>query len=208
MIVPIVRLGIAALAIGTVLADIILTGIAERGMDLGNHFGQFTVLSNVFVAVVLLLNVARRDRAPKWEPELRGSAVVAVVAAGLLHAILLGGLPAASGQIVNVLLHIVVPTLAVLEWLLVPSRRSPRWWATLAGIVFPSAFFVYTLIRGVIVAWYPYDFVDPSVGGYGALLAGLPRIVLAFLLVSAAVMLTGALRQWVFRLGSRTAAAA
>jgi hypothetical protein len=208
MIVAVARLAIAALAIGTVVADIILTGIAERGMDLGNHFGQFTVLSNVFVAVGMLLNVVLRNHPPRWEPEVRGSAVVAVVAAGLLHAVLLGGLPAASGQVVNVLLHVVVPCLAVIEWLLVPSRRSPRWWATFAGVLFPSAFFVYTLIRGAVVAWYPYDFVDPTVGGFGALLAGLPRIVIAFLLVSAAVMLAGALRQRIFRLVGPKAAAA
>jgi hypothetical protein len=207
MMVAVARLAIAALAIGTVIADIVLTGIAERGMDLGNHFGQFTVLSNVFVAVVMLLLVARRDRPLRWEPELRGSAVVAVVAAGLLHAMLLGGLPAASGEVVNKLLHIGVPALAVLDWVLVPSRRSPRWWAVFAGILFPSAFFVYTLIRGAIVGWYPYDFVDPTVGGYGTLLAGLPRIVIAFLLVSAAVMVAGALRQRLFR-RERSAAAA
>jgi hypothetical protein len=195
MIVAVVRVAIAALAIGTVIADILLTGFAEGGMDLGNHFGQFTVLSNVLVAVVMLVNVSRRGRPLRFEPELRGSAVVAVVAAGLLHAMLLGGLPAASGQVVNVLLHQVVPALAVLEWLLVPSARSPRWWATLAGIVFPSAFFVYTLLRGAIVGWYPYDFVDPTVGGIGRLLAGLPTIVVAFLVVSAGVMLAGALRQ-------------
>jgi hypothetical protein len=157
------------------------------------------VLANVFVAVVMLLNVARRNRPLKWEPELRGSAVVAVVAAGLLHAMLLGGLPAASGQVVNRLLHIVVPALAVLEWVLVASRRSPRWWATFAGILFPSLFFVYTLIRGAWVGWYPYDFVDPTVGGFGALLAGLPQIVVAFLAVSAVVMSVGALRQRILR---------
>jgi hypothetical protein len=168
-------------------------------MDLGNHFGQFTVLSNVFVAAVMLLNVARRARPPRYEPELRGSAVVAVVAAGLLHALLLGGLPAASGQVVNVLLHQVVPTLAVLEWAAVPSSRSPRWWATFAGLLFPSLFFLYTLVRGALVGWYPYDFVDPTVGGYGALFAGLGTVVVAFLAVSGAVMLIGTLRQVVAR---------
>ncbi|MFC0682166.1 Pr6Pr family membrane protein [Lysobacter korlensis] len=199
MIVAAARIAIAALAIGTVIADILLTGFAEGGMDLGNHFGQFTVLSNVFVAGVMLMNVARRARPPSYEPELRGSAVVAVVAAGLLHALLLGGLPAASGQVVNVLLHIVVPALAVLEWALVPSQRSPRWWATFAGLLFPSLFFVYTLIRGALVGWYPYDFVDPTVGGYGELFAGLGTVVVAFLVVSAVVMLVGMLRQAVAR---------
>ncbi len=177
------------------IADILLTGFAEGGMDLGNHFGQFTVLSNVFVAGVMLLNVARSVRPPRFEPELRGSAVVAVVAAGLLHALLLGGLPAASGQVVNVLLHQVVPALAVLEWVLVPSARSPRWWATFAGLIFPSLFFLYTLVRGAVVGWYPYDFVDPTVGGYGQLFAGLGTVVVAFLVVSGAVMLIGTLRR-------------
>lgn len=210
MIVALARAAIAALAIGTVIVDIVLTGVAEGGMDLGNHFGQFTVLSNVFVAVVMLLNVARRDRPPRWEPELRGSAVVAVVVAGILHALLLGGLPAASGPVVNVLLHTVVPTLAVLEWLLVPSARSPRWWAALAGLAYPTLYLGYTLLRGAIVGWYPYDFVDPTVqDGYGGLVSSLAIVLVAFLVVSAVVMLAGAVRQVVARgLRSRSGVAA
>ena len=38
---------------------------------------------------------------------------------------------------------------------------------TLLWLIFPIVFVAYSLIRGTIVNWYPYDFLDPNiVGGY------------------------------------------
>ncbi len=189
------RSTIAAVAFGTIAADILLTVLAAGGVDLGNYFGQFTILSVLFVGCVALAGV-REQRLPAWWVEVRGSAVVAILVTAVLHALLLGGAAGASGPVVNAVLHQVVPALAVLEWLLVPSARSPRWWSPLAGLVFPVVYLAYTLVRGLFVGWYPYAFVDPTLpGGYARLFSSLTVVLVAFVAVAILVMVAGLLRQ-------------
>ncbi|MCU6387451.1 Pr6Pr family membrane protein, partial [Enterobacter quasiroggenkampii] len=43
---------------------------------------------------------------------------------------------------------------------------------------------VFTWIRGGLTGWYPYAFLDPSLGGWGAMLPILGVVLLAFLLVA------------------------
>jgi hypothetical protein len=60
------------------------------------------------------------------------------------------------------LLHFWIPTIALLDWLTdVGKARLP--WKTLAWVlVVPSLWGAFTLIRGSIVGWYPYFFLDPA----------------------------------------------
>ena len=57
----------------------------------------------------------------------------------------------------------------VADWLIdAPSCRlefrDAAWW-----LLYPFLYMVYSLIRGPIVDWYPYPFLDPhNPGGYGA----------------------------------------
>ena len=56
----------------------------------------------------------------------------------------------------------------ILEWLLAPptSRFGTR--QLLLVLVFPILYLIYTLIRGRMLGWYPYPFLNPdSVGGSG-----------------------------------------
>ncbi|GAC69611.1 hypothetical protein GS4_26_00590 [Gordonia soli NBRC 108243] len=49
--------------------------------------------------------------------------------------------------------------------ILVRSRRLPeRSW--LSWLAIPFVYEIYTLIRGPIVDWYPYPFIDPRRQGY------------------------------------------
>lgn len=88
-------------------------------------------------------------------------------------------------------LHFVLPVYAVADFLLCPGRRRLRWAATWASTVFPALWAVYTLVRGQLVGWYPYFFLDPAlVGGYravGTYALGLSVLILAvsFLTVAA-----------------------
>ena len=42
------------------------------------------------------------------------------------------------------------------------SFRTALWW-----VVYPLTYAAYTLVRGPIVLWYPYPFLDPAQHGYG-----------------------------------------
>ena len=86
-------------------------------------------------------------------------------------------------------LHVVTPILAVLGWLLFGPRPRFRW-ATLAwSLVFPLAWPAYTLIRGTIVAWYPYPFIDVVSHGYARV--AVSCLMVALLLIALAALFVG-----------------
>ncbi|WP_280481932.1 Pr6Pr family membrane protein, partial [Nocardia cyriacigeorgica] len=62
----------------------------------------------------------------------------------------------------------------------------------------------YTLIRGPVVDWYPYPFLDPREQGYVSLVIGLVVLTGVFALLAVAVVALGGLaRRW--QDGRRTA---
>lgn len=126
-----------------------------------NHFSYFTVLSNVFAACVALLGVFR-----PVSPQIRGAAVLYMTTTGIVYALLLRGIDVQTPAYANWVLHVIVPVLVVVEWLLAPERTTRAW----IWLSFPLAYVTYTLIRGPIVDWYPYPFLDPRPHGYGEVL--------------------------------------
>ncbi len=66
----------------------------------------------------------------------------------------------------NWVLHVIVPILVIVEWLLAPERTTRAW----IWLSFPLAYVAYTLLRGPIVDWYPYPFLDPRRNGSGEVL--------------------------------------
>ena len=49
----------------------------------------------------------------------------------------------------------------------------------------------YTLVRGALVDWYPYPFLDPANGGYGTVAAYVVGILIFGSIVSAVVAVAG-----------------
>lgn len=147
-----------------------------------HHFSYFTVLSNVFAAVVALLGVFSPVSA-----QIRGAAVLYMGTTGIVYWLLLRGIDVQTPAYANWVLHTIVPILVVVEWLLAPEKTR-RWWVWLA---FPLAYLVYTLVRGPIVAWYPYPFMDPRQNGYGAVLLNCLVVAVVFGVLAFAVSWAG-----------------
>lgn len=188
------RLALGAGALSLLGADIALTIDAEGRIDLGDWAAQFTILSVALVALVLLVAAALR-REPRGWMHVRAAAVTAIGVAAVLHATLLAGRAGASGDLVNIGLHLVVPVLALIEWMLVRSRDRVRWYTPLLGLIFPAVYLAVILVRGENVDRYPYDFVDPTgADGYLGLVQSLSSVLVAFLVVGAAVALIGLVR--------------
>ena len=137
--------------------------------DAVNFFFYFTDLSNVFGALVLLLGGIAALRGRPGLPDLvRGSAVLYLVITGLVYwALLADTITAETIKWQNYIVHGVMPVVFVLDWLLVPplarlsNARASRW------LAYPLIYLAVSLIRGPIVSWWPYDFLDPQEpGGY------------------------------------------
>lgn len=53
-------------------------------------------------------------------------------------------------------------------------------------MIYPLAWTVLTVIRGALDGWYPYPFLDPANGGYGAVVTTTVGIVVGFFVIALA----------------------
>ena len=166
------RIGFAALTFAAVIRQLQFSLDLET-FKVSNFLSFFTIQSNLIAAVVLLVGAVMVLRgsgtSSTWE-YVRGAAVAYMSTTGIVFAALLAGLPDDLDLTlpwVNFVLHQLMPIVLVADWLFSPPRRSLEFRRALPWMIYPIAYLAYSLIRGPIVGWYPYPFLDPDeVGGY------------------------------------------
>ncbi|MGD0505095.1 MAG: Pr6Pr family membrane protein [Steroidobacteraceae bacterium] len=152
------------------------------------YFGYFTILTNLFVALVATAGLAEGRGA--WAKTLAkrtwaGCATTSIVFVCASYHFLLREIWSPQGLqwLADIDLHYAVPVLALLHWTV---SRGPRLAASapLIWCIYPAAYFAYALIRGAWLQTYPYPFIDVSVLGY-------PRVAIHSLILLAAYVLFG-----------------
>jgi uncharacterized membrane protein len=128
----------------------------------------FTIQSNLLV--LLASAVLARDPAydaPRWRV-LRTAATTGIIVTGLVHWFLLRPMLHLHGAdfVADKLLHLVVPALAFVGWLVFGPRPRMSWESTLRATVWPLAWLVVILGQGARTGWYPYPFLDPGEHGW------------------------------------------
>jgi hypothetical protein len=124
----------------------------------------FTYQANVLAAAYYLWTLA----SPRADARvgLRGAMVLYVVIAGVIWNLFLTGYSMGyTGA--NILLHLVVPVLALTDWLLVGRGQGQvRWWQPVAWLGYPAAYLTLALVvLNNSGRRAPYYFLDPdSVG--------------------------------------------
>ena len=73
------------------------------------------------------------------------------------------------------------------DWLIAGRVPPIRYRSALAWLLFPLAYLVYSLIRGSIVEWYPYPFLNPATRGYSGVL--ISSAVIALVLAGVTVVI-------------------
>jgi hypothetical protein len=113
---------------------------------------------------------------------LRGAAVLYVVVAGVIWNLFLTG-HSMGYTPANVLLHVVVPLLAVTDWLLIGrGRGAVRWWQPFAWLAYPAAYAALALlVLNNAGRRAPYYFLDPGSVGIATVLANTSILALGFL---------------------------
>jgi hypothetical protein len=186
--------GLLALAALTAIGYDIAEG---PGVTDADYFSYFTALSNLFAIGMLLYGALRPAGERSRTVEiLRGAAVVYILTTGTVYLLLLSARTPAYPW-VNATLHYLMPVAVTLDWLIAPphvrldlTRTAVLWMA------FPVLYVLYTLVRGAIVDWYPYFFVNPHRGGGYLLVAGdCLAVGIGILALIAATIWTGNRRQ-------------
>lgn len=146
---------------------------AAAAPDLATRVLRFcsylTIWSNLLVAVTSAVLAAGADPDSRVWRALRLDAVVICFGGGVVHFFLLRPLLDNQGWdlVADRLLHLVVPLLAAIGWLLFGPRGRVGRADLLPFLVVPVGWLAYTLVRGAFVDWYPYPFVDVDELGYG-----------------------------------------
>jgi hypothetical protein len=176
-----VALGVLALvAVAARLAE----GSGDADFSAANFFSYFTIQSNLIAAAVLLAAgaVALRGRPAGERLDMwRGAATLYIATTGIVYSALLAADAPDLLRWTNLVLHYVMPLAVVADWALDRPRRPIPFRRALVWIAYPGLFLAYTLVRGEIAGWYPYDFLDVADRGYPAVLLTSATISLAML---------------------------
>ncbi len=152
-----------------------------------NVFAFFTTQANILVAIGTAMLALGTDARSTVFRVVRLTGLVAITLTFVVFHALLRDLQDLTGEaaVADFLLHTVSPILCVSGWLVFGPRRltSARIvWGSLGYLVAWGAF---TLIRGPIVDWYPYPFMDPNEHSVGRIAINLTVIGAVFVGLSA-----------------------
>ncbi len=161
------------------------------GGRLFNVFCFFTIQSNVIVGVTSLLLAIDPHRSSTVFRVLRLDALISIAVTFVVFHIALAGLQDLHGgaAFADFMLHTASPILCVLGWALFGPRSPASIRVVLLTLIFPVAWLAFTLIRGPIVDFYPYPFLDVRDHGYPTVL--LNGVVVGVLFVVLAAAITG-----------------
>lgn len=170
--------------------------VIQNGSSAANFFSFFTILTNLFVAIVLITstsNLIRHKEPTEADDILRGSATTSIALVGIVFGLLLSHLDSGMIPWTNFVLHTLTPIVMVLDWLIQPpkARLVPRhiWY----WVIYPIAYLIYSLIRGAFTNWYPYWFIDPNKAPHGwiGVTVHCTVITIGFLIVSFVLLWLG-----------------
>jgi hypothetical protein len=113
---------------------------------------------------------------------------VGIVVTFLVFHLALRSLQELSGKaaVADFLLHTASPIMCVLGWLLFGPRDWVTWRVVWLSLIFPICWLVFTLVRGPIVSFYPYPFLEVDQHGY-------PRVLVNCVVVAVLFVGLGAL---------------
>lgn len=190
------RIGYAAV---TLWAIALILDLDEGRFTLSG-FVFFTSLSNLVCAVwaVLSLVVTARDaRRSGWRggsspsPRVAGFVLMSILVTMLIYLVVLVPTvpPAERFTPEDTLVHVIVPILTVLDWLLFTPKGAQRWFDPLLWAVPPYAYLAWAFLNHALGGTfsgrpYPYPFMDIEAIGWGGFLLYLLALTVALEVVA------------------------
>ncbi|WP_156767851.1 Pr6Pr family membrane protein [Candidatus Viadribacter manganicus] len=146
------------------------------------YFVWFTLLTNTFVTLVMARAALKPESlAGLNAPRIELMAVTSILFVCIVYNLLLASRwdPQGWQKVADVIVHDIVPVTFVLFWLVRPHGTLTLRHAAFAAL-WPLAYAVYGLTRGLFDNFYPYFFMDPTTLSYGQIALNLVGLVVAF----------------------------
>lgn len=153
--------------------------------SIANLFSYFTILCNLLVALSLSFSIFF----PKTKTGIYFSSISVQTAitlyifiVALVYNSVLRGLLLLEGWqiLVDNMLHVVIPILYLLYWFFFVPKAYLNWKNGMYWTLFPFLYLIYSLIRGAIVQWYPYPFLNAAKYGYEQVIFNVGIMLLVF----------------------------
>ncbi len=181
----------AATAVWVQIADL----LAQDAFVWFEYFSYFTIVTTLLNIVALLFGgfaALSSERDTIFRTVVRHSLVTySLISAGVYH-LLLRDVVATSNPYVSAdswqmqFFHTYVPAYLLIDWLINPYRRRTPWASMIVVFLLPGMWLGFTLYRGHLTGWYPYEFVNPlAEAGW----AGVTQHVVALVVIMAAIQL-------------------
>jgi hypothetical protein len=161
---------------------------------ISNFFSFYTILTNILVALACTFPlIAPYSRAGRFfsRHTVQSAICLSIIVVGITFSLLLRHLWDLHGpqKTVNELLHDLMPILYALYWVVFVPKGVLHWRDVSSWFIYPVAYLVYTLLRGIVTGWYPYPFLDANKLGYSKVLTNaffmtLGFVILGYLLVA------------------------
>jgi len=181
----------AALTLAFALGFQIVEKTLHNDLVPAEYFSFFTIQSSIIAIIVLFAGgmlALRHTSDSVSHTTIRMAVLAYAIMTAVVYNLLLRGLPDAGfvasawpGEI----MHVWIPIVMALDWLLSTGRPRLRWRGLALVLIYPTAWLLYTFIRGALVAWYPYPFLEPA--------SGLPSVLAYIAAIFAFVLAVAAL---------------
>jgi len=187
----VVRATVAATIMAAIVGELVRTYPTDGRPLLdhvANYFSYFTTMSNALAAITLGIGAWYAFRSlvdPAWYNFALASVVTYVTTTGAVYNVALRSASTDQDGWANEVLHVFAMVFLIGAWLVMPGKRVLRWNRVWPIAAFPACWLAYTMIRGSIVGWYPYTFLDPQQPGGYASVTGYVMLIASFILAVA-----------------------
>lgn len=207
--VAVIRFGTALAMLASIVWQIssrVINGVFRPW----EYFSYFTIQTS-FIAIVVLGFGGWFAFTGRHETRtlniVRMSSVTFTVVVTLVYNLLLRGFPndPADGDYVwpilpNEILHVWAAIFMLVDWMLSSRRINLRLRTIFWVLLFPLVWLIYSIIRGLLVDWWPYWFINPNEpAGIPGMLSYIVGIMLFLLTVAIALLGLQRLTVRVFR---------
>ncbi|ERJ11483.1 Pr6Pr family membrane protein [Haloplasma contractile] len=178
------------------LIDQIQLGIDEGQLQhqIINYLGYFTIQSNLLIAIWLTASCIYTKRNQDhflFKPIVKGGITLYISITGIIYVTMLAGLwePTGIRAIGVFILHYLTPLGAFIDWLIFEKKRAYKWDFILVWMAYPLGYLMFCLIRGPLVDYYPYPFINVSVYGYNTVMMNAVKMTIFFILIGSVLVI-------------------
>ncbi|EIE00113.1 Pr6Pr family membrane protein [Leptospira licerasiae] len=151
-----------------------------------NQFSFFTTQSNLILGITTLLLVFNLDRTSSAFHIWRLIGIIDITITGIVFNFVLQTVPKNDiiADTASHLEHDIAPIIAVIGWVIFGPAKTVTLRRILLASILPIAYAVFTLVRGAIIEWYPYNIMDVPRLGYSGVFINIVGIFVLFLLIA------------------------